>query len=941
MKLLNKIWKWSPVVTAPVAFVFCIWLWNTLDRWQDFGLRHPTTENFTLERVGRMEAEHLVRLGEVIGTTGSNVADRISESGLRAVQMFVPQSSISALESELPDSGFKYKDASLVYGGGFHEVDVRFRGDSAYHWGYWKKSWRVKTSRDLLFDGMRKFNLVAPRTPEMLNNHLGHRLASTMGLIAPKSEVVPLILNGEFHGIYVLTEQLEESTVRRAGKMPGDVYSGDLAVREAFSGILPMLFEHPRTWEKVAINNHFEAEALDPLERLVTVLAGGDSEESQAELSRLLDLEAFAKFSAFEALAGTVHHDISHNWRLYYDPWRNQIVPIVWDSVAWARGWRHKPWLRFRSDVISSPLHAALFRNAEFLRLRERAFHQFFAEGTADRFLAEVSQVVESVHSLVDVDPDIVYRMDILSAPEVHEALDELEAYIQFMFRKQKAVHLGGAQSRVDYAATGHGSWAVQVSGRQQVEKLTWDFMEPVEGRLSCSVEWVTAGGSRSADLTGALSISGNRVHLDVGLISNVAIVAPSMRARDVKHNYLKREPSYYEITINGLPGDSTLLDLTASFVGGKQRSANVLTNIPVMEMGTTAQLVIGAPLSEPTVWSGSVLIEGEHFLQDLVIKPGTVVRMGPAASVIIEGRVRANGTKAQPISFVASQPGMDPWAMIAIRGRGSDGSIFQNCSFHGGSGQKKPLAEYSAMMSIHNVVDVRFESCSFSDSQVVDDMVHGVYSEIVFLNCVFVNALSDALDMDISSLILEGCTFESSGNDSLDLMTTEAVVTNCQFLNSGDKGVSVGERSSMLLIQSETKGCEIGVEIKDESVALLFNVDLLDNKIGVNAYKKNWRYDGGGHGAVLNTRFAGNVADLAADRHSSLFVNRSAWDARPAFEASPEIAVGDNLVVEGAKSAPLGRVHMEGWLEQVGLNAPMFSRYSERTSPKIRGRAR
>lgn len=835
MSLLNKTWRWSLILTAPIAFVFCIWLWNTLDRWQDFGLRHPTTENFTLERVGRMEAEHLIRLGKVLGT-GSKVADRISESGLRAVQLFVPQSSIGALESELPDSGFKYKDASLVYGGGFQEVEVRFRGDSAYHWGYWKKSWRVKTRRDVLFEGMRKFNLVAPRTPEMLNNHLGHRLASIMGLIAPKSEVVPLILNGEFTGVYVLTEQLEESTVRRAGKMPGDVYSGDLAVREAFSGILPMLFENPTTWDKVAINNHFDANALDPLERLVAVLAGIDSEVNQEELSSLLDLEAFARFSAFEALAGTVHYDISHNWRLYYDPWRNKFVPIVWDPVAWTRGWRHKPWLRFRSDVISSPLHEALFRNADFLRQREQAFHQFFTEGTADKFLAEVAQIIDAVHPLVDIDPDIVYRLDVLAASEVHEALNELEEYIRLVFRKQKAVHLGGAGSGVDYATLGPDSWAVQISGRQQVERLTWSFMEPIRGPLRCRVSWTTVQGDHSVDLTGALSVSGSQVHLDAGLISNAIVVAPSMRAGDVKHNYLRHEPGYYEITIDGLPRGNILLDLVARFVGNRHRTARVRKSIRTSVMGATARLVPEVRLMEPTVWSGSVLIEGENFIQDLIIKPGTIVRLGPAASVIVEGRVRANGTKDQPISFIAAQQAMDPWAMVAIRGRGADGSTFQHCSFVGGSGQKKPLAEYSAMMSIHGVMDVRFKSCHFSDSQLVDDMVHGVYSEIAFIDCEFVNSLSDALDMDISSLVLDGCTFESSGNDSLDLMTTMAVVVNCRFLNSGDKGVSVGERSSMFLVQSEMQGCEIGVEVKDESVALLFNVDLLGNKIGINA---------------------------------------------------------------------------------------------------------
>ena len=62
-------------------------------------------------------------------------------------------------------------------GGGLWEgdklrrVDVRYRGDNVYHWGYFKKSWRVKTKKGTLYDGMRRFNLIAPITAEIVNNH--------------------------------------------------------------------------------------------------------------------------------------------------------------------------------------------------------------------------------------------------------------------------------------------------------------------------------------------------------------------------------------------------------------------------------------------------------------------------------------------------------------------------------------------------------------------------------------------------------------------------------------------------------------------------------------------------------------------------------------------------------------------------------------------------
>ena len=155
--------------------------------------------------------------------------------------------------------------------------------------------------------------------------------------------MVQLAVNGKLHGVHVLVEQLEELTLRSNGYMPGDIYAGELIAKDEYAGIFNAVFEHPRLWEKSAINNHYEAGHVAPLVELTRLLNAWPSEDVHAKLSKMLNLEAWAKFSVFEALAQTWHYDVSHNWRLYWDANRGQFVPIVWDPIALSRYWRPEP----------------------------------------------------------------------------------------------------------------------------------------------------------------------------------------------------------------------------------------------------------------------------------------------------------------------------------------------------------------------------------------------------------------------------------------------------------------------------------------------------------------------------------------------------------------------------------------------------------------------
>jgi hypothetical protein len=190
-----------------------------------------------------------------------------------------------------------------------------------------------------------------------------------------------------------------------------------------------------------------------------------------------------------------------------------------------------------------------------------------------------------------------------------------------------------------------------------------------------------------------------------------------------------------------------------------------------------------------------------------------------------------------------------------------------------GGSGYKEKLFEYSGMFSIHDVQGITIDNCQFKKGSVVDDMVHIVYSSVDLTNSLFDTCLSDALDIDISKGRLKNVTFINSGNDAVDLMSSTVSIVESNISKSGDKGISVGEGSRLLAVNNVITENEIGVQIKDGSKAFLYNQTIENNVMGIDAYKKNWRYNGGCEAYVNKSVISNNESTLSSDKNSSITV--------------------------------------------------------------------
>ena len=927
-RLLSLLFLWSWLVSVPITVIGSYWTYRSIDRFYTYSVRYTSNaEELRLSSIGHYEVNRLAQ--QIRANISGNFDRRTSQ--LQSVHLFFPESSLSMLESHMPQSGFDYVKGRMMIDGKLSKVELKYRGDTPYRWAWDKKSMRIKTSKDKLYEGMRSVNLLAARSPEQLNNYLSYRLAELMNLPVPRTKLVRVLMNGKDHGIYILVEQPKEIMLRNRKVMPGDLYRGELIPRskdDFTGGGIFSLFDSAVVWDKVAFNNHYDEASKAPLSRLIALLKSPELSSMQVDLGEMIDLPMWGRFSAFESLTQNRHVDDTHNWRLYYDPWRQKFLPVVWDSMGWYDLLKHVRLhglvgIEFGNEIIGNRLMKTLFQNGDFIRARSHALRMFVTGGKHQAFLRIVSETVRTMESEVQTDPFLLP-----TNPEiVKDHMRRMEVILSKVLTERIDTFLDNDPSLTDEFVSVRiqdQEMGLVVRGKHPVARLRLTFSGMVEEVSKIDVSYQTASGEQVRSLSGSAAIAGNLLIVGGGFLPNLAV------AQNGKDSWsLHTSPGYYRIRFEGLdpelkivsvevdrgngwlPAESVLSlqmrrkarwgeshwetfgktegrTLSGDFVDYVNNHPDLLAAYQEIYMDTLdfdegkelesadfGQLyapVAAYPLPDPVIWSGTVTFAGHQILKDdLIIQPGTTVRFAPDATLVLKGRLLAEGTPERPIRFLSQQADQSPWGAIVLMGQGANGSRLTHCEMAGGSGRKGDLFEYSAMFSVHDVKDVSVQDCLFRDNRVVDDMVHTVYADIRFERTRFKNAFADALDLDISEAVIIDSRFDNSGNDAVDLMTTRAHVVGSIFVGNGDKGISVGENSQLCAVNNRLVGNAIGVESKDRSTAVLFNHSFVDNKIALHAYKKNWRYGGGGRIFITKSVIFGSEEVAAAKKESAI----------------------------------------------------------------------
>jgi hypothetical protein len=865
MRLLNIRFWWF---TLPVAFMTLIWILPALHTYSSFVLRHPepytdTTMNSRVILLSRINT--LLEKFRILPLKGDHKLDVID---FDTFKLTVPSAGLVRLDANLPQSKTQKIPAKVYFPGEVFErkVKVRYRGDNLHHWGFPTNSWNIRLPKEETIQGQRTFNLIVPRWRATTSYYLPLKAAKLLNVLSSESRFVNLEVNGHQHGgLHLLTESIDEGFLRRHSRLPGDIYFGDMVLsdglpREQMHSLT--LWQLPGAWRKAAHNNKFELDSYEPLKDLLTDLANNSDPVSHERLISRLNLEAWARLSAWQKLMGASHLDDGHNWVLYYDYVKETIEPILRDGNALDDNLDEIPRITSSLDVsLSNVLLSALHRDHRFLRLKHRTIVDFFADQKDKELFRDFDELVPRVATALQRSQ----QMDWLEMPngkplryftseEFQERAIKYRKKLESWFNSQRVIVTLQSENISFSHKTPH-RLLFEINGYAPVDELTLPIKRTKNNIVSICLR--LAENHTCKILTRKYSSTKDTLLIKLPLFAEL-----TTESQDHTKNssFLMSKPRTYEFVIDGAIFDSSRSVIANGY---RNNPFNVRENnsINISKKNLIASGII--PIDHPTTrWQGEVYVnETSTFEGDLVIEPGTRVMLAPGANLFIRGRLIAEGLSGKPILFTR-QDSSKPWGTIAIIGPRSDGSRIKHSSFIGGSGFKDHTREYSGMVEIRSSNDVIIESTIFMDNSSFDDMLHITYSKVILKDVTIKNAIFDAIDIDISTVHIDRLRSSNSGNDGLDLMTSDVFVKNSQISRSLDKGISVGEGSLLLLENSTISNNLKGIEGKDGSLIYILNSQIKENSLSISGYRKNSSYPGNVKIILENTE-----ADLRGDK--------------------------------------------------------------------------
>jgi hypothetical protein len=797
------------------------------------------------------------------------------ESVLKTFRIFIDKRHILQLNSNLPESGkadsypafMRVDNDEKKY-----KIGFRYRGDNPGHWFYKQKSFRIKNKNDSLYNLERTFNLINPPSMIGVAECINYQMAKEAGLISPDCFPARVFVNGEYLGVYIYVSQVDESTLRKAKRMPGSIYYGDKGVLADHKTRVSDLWSNADRWIKKASRNFEQKENRADIEHFITAVNSYDDSEFYEFFNLMANKQTYYSFIGLDTYFGSRHHDYNHNHKIYFDPYLGKYEPIAWDLRMWFGN--------SEKDLSLYPLLNRIKLNPilEYerdLHLYEMMQRDSFQYSSVER---EVRQLVERVRADMIADryrdgwvPIPPYNLRTRSHPYTMSQFDlKLESRLSILKRRIARVQKILDHSEVEYRLQSLGGnryhLALSVNGNSPIR---FDFR---------SLFGNVAGLRVFRDLNFNQALEEEEARLDLSDWGS-EIAYPGREKRYLPPSeVLHLDPS--ALVYSYIVEAAEALEVPEQF-----SAENAITQSEIIARRTQAKLSTQADSVHP--WTlfppaeSSVSLSGViQVTEDLVysryttvtVMPGTVFELDPGKSIYFYGKVQAVGTQDAPIIFRRNEP-EEPWGGVVLQGQGASDSRLEFVQLAGGSIATRNHIYYTGQFNIHDAEDVLIRNCDVGENSIGDDSMHIAYASVLVDGCVFHDAMSDALDVDVATVTIENSVFKNSGNDGLDLMTTQAVVKNNLFVDSGDKGISTGEWSTGEFYRNVFVGNFIGLEIKDKSKVSLKDSTFLDSgEWDINLYLKNPRYDEGGS-LIAETLYSEEVLKINADKHSSYTV--------------------------------------------------------------------
>lgn len=306
----------------------------------------------------------------------------------------------------------------------WQRAGIRGRGNSTWEW-YAKKPYRIKLDKKQKVLGMDKAKswvLLANYRDltDMMNTYV-FELGRMMGMpYTNHTRYVELLLNGEYVGVYQLTEQVQQGENRVAVSDEGgilltlDVDDGPKGGSASDRSFWTQVYRMPAA-VKFPDEENLTPARRDSIKAVFAELEKAVRDRDYARASELLDMESFARFLLIQELVYNVEIDAPRSVFLHKDGAGKWVMGPLWDFDAgfdfdWSNMYSgHGYFADYRETVMgSNPVRrngnypnmpaffTDLFGTREFVQLYKETWRQY-ADSVVTRPWQEVEQYAEGL----------------------------------------------------------------------------------------------------------------------------------------------------------------------------------------------------------------------------------------------------------------------------------------------------------------------------------------------------------------------------------------------------------------------------------------------------------------------------------------------------------------------------------------------------------------
>ncbi|KLV23902.1 MULTISPECIES: CotH kinase family protein [Niallia] len=323
-----------------------------------------------------------------------------------------------------------YVSGYLKEGKNKYLIGISYRGHSTRN--HTKKSYSIVFQNPSTVNGTHEIHLNAEsKDPSLIRSKLSLDFFNSIGVLSPQTQHVLLTINGQYRGIYLQIESLDEYLLRKRNLADGDIlYATDddanfslLTVegkpkKEILQGYTPKY--------QIGNSNQLFSDLLFKINTLLNL-------EFEQIIPKMLDIEKYLKW-----LAGVVciqHFDgFDHNYAIYFNSSTNLFEISPWDcDGTWGRN-RHGKVLNY--DVVPIEGYNTLSARLIHIPAFRKIYKNILEEILNDSFTAKTqSPIIEELFTKIK--------------PQIEK--DPFSSRLASFFDKEKQFILSYIQNRNRY----------------------------------------------------------------------------------------------------------------------------------------------------------------------------------------------------------------------------------------------------------------------------------------------------------------------------------------------------------------------------------------------------------------------------------------------------------------------------------------------------------